>query len=99
MGKYEEEFLQNQIEEWKDKYITYSSFKQKIKQYIIDMTNKSISEISQIEKNEILTKYIKEFTGELDKEIRKIYVFFHCVFSFKYVLPPVIVCLLFPSRR
>ena len=76
MGKYEEEFLQNQIEEWKDKYITYSSFKQKIKQYIIDMTNKSISEISQIEKNEILAKYIKEFTGELDKEIRKIYVFF-----------------------
>ena len=37
MGKFENDFQNNKIEEWKEKYIDYISLKQKIKEYLSDM--------------------------------------------------------------
>ena len=76
MGKFENELQSNKSEEWKDKYINYNSLKQNINQYLADMSSKNINDLTQIEKNEIITNYINEFTKELDKEIRKVYVLY-----------------------
>jgi len=76
MGKFENDFQNNKIEEWKEKYIDYISLKQKIKEYLSDMEKQGIIELTPIEKTELLSKYKKEFTNDLDKEIRKVYVFF-----------------------
>ena len=76
MGKFENEYLSNQISEWKEKYIDYISLKKTINKYMIELTSKEINNITQIEKDEILSKYSKEFTELLDKEIRKVYVLF-----------------------
>ena len=76
MGKFENDYQLNKIEEWKDKYMNYIFLKQKINQYMAALKINNINEISPIEKNEIISKYIKEFTGELDKESRKVYIFF-----------------------
>ena len=76
MGKFENEYQSNQIAEWKEKYIDYISLKKTINKYTIEMTSKDMSNTTQIEKDEILSKYSKEFTELLDKEIRKVYVLF-----------------------
>ena len=76
MGKFENDYQINKIEEWKEKYIDYISLKQKIKEYLSDMEKQGIIELTEIEKTELISKYKKEFTNDLDKEIRKVYVFF-----------------------
>ena len=76
MGKFENDYQINKIEEWKEKYINYISLKQKIKEYLSDMEKQGIIELTEIEKTELISKYKKEFTNDLDKEIRKVYVFF-----------------------
>ena len=60
----------------KKKYIDYISLKEKIKLYLADMINEGVNELSPIEKIDIISKYTKEFTEELDKQIRKVYIFF-----------------------
>ena len=76
MGKFLNEFQSNQIEEWRDKYINYISLKQKINNYLTEITSKNINELSGIEKDEIISKYKNEFIQELNKESRKIYVLY-----------------------
>ena len=76
MGKFEKDYHNNQNQEWKEKYINYISLKQKIKQYLTDMEKEGINELTPIEKMEIFSKYKKEFTDELDKEIRRVFIFF-----------------------
>ena len=76
MGKFEKDYQNNQNQEWKEKYINYISLKQKIKQYLADMEKEGINELTPIEKMEIFSKYKKEFTDELDKEIRRVFIFF-----------------------
>ena len=76
MGKFGNEYQENQIEEWRDKYMNYISLKQKIKLFLTDMNSKNINDMSQIEKGEIISKYSQEFTEELNKEIRKVYVLY-----------------------
>ena len=76
MGKFLNEFQSNQIEEWRDKYINYISLKQKINNCLTEITSKNINELSGIEKDEIISKYKNEFTQELNKESRKIYVLY-----------------------
>ena len=76
MGKFEKELESNKLEEWKDKYINYNSLKLNINKYLEDMSSKNINDLTQIEKNEIITNYTNEFTKDLDKEIRKVYVLY-----------------------
>ena len=76
MVKYGKSFRNIQIKEWDGKYFDYKKLKQKIKKLGYERENKDLKDLNNIEKNEIFNKWIKEFTEDVDKEIRKIYIFF-----------------------
>ena len=76
MVKYGKTFREKQIKEWEDKYVNYKKLKQKINKLIGDKKEKNLNDLSEMERNEIINNLIKEFTDELDKEIRMIYIFF-----------------------
>ena len=71
MVKYGKEFRKNQKSDWKGKYFNYKAQKQLIKKYIKIKEEPS----SQGEEHEI-EKYSLEFEEILDKEIKKVYIFF-----------------------
>ena len=74
MAKFGKKFRKIQVRDWKEKYFNYKKFKQQIKKYISDdNSSKDETPIDQIEKNE---KRDTEFTDELDKETKRVYVFF-----------------------
>ena len=75
MAKFGKKFRQIQTKGWEEKYFNYKKFKQHIKK-LVNEKEKNTKDLNDIEKNEIINKWIKEFTEVLDKEIRKIYVFF-----------------------
>ena len=70
MVKYGKEFRKNQIVDWKDKYFCYKAQKQLIKKYI-----KSKEELTSEIDNQ-LEKWSLEFEEGLDKDIKKVYIFF-----------------------
>ena len=76
MVKYGKTFRKSQIKGWEDKYFNYKKLKQKIKEIGYEKEQKNLNDLNEIEKNEIINKWIKEFTEVLDKEIRTIYIFF-----------------------
>ncbi len=75
MVKYGKEFRKNQIEDWKTKYFDYKAQKQLIKEY-----KRKKEDIPQsreiITLREELSKWSKEFEEILDKEIKRVYIFF-----------------------
>ena len=71
MVKFGKTFRSNQIKEFKEKYLNYKSFKQLIKTFLNNNSN-----IDNSKKNEILNNQTIQFTEKLDKEIRKVYIFF-----------------------
>ena len=74
MAKFGKKFRKIQIGDWKEKYFNYKKFKQQIKKYITENTTEElVTPVDELEKNE---KRDTEFTDELDKEIKKVYVFF-----------------------
>ena len=74
MGKYGKEFRNNQMNEWKDKYFDYKAQKQLIKKYL--KIKEDSSSKSEEEKTNQLEKWSLEFEEALDKEIKKVYIFF-----------------------
>ena len=75
MVKYGKEFRKNQKNDWKEKYFDYKAQKQLINNYL-----KLRIEIPQdnevITLREQLNKWSLEFEENLDKEIKKVYIFF-----------------------
>ena len=76
MVKYGKTFRQVQKKDWEDKYFNYKKMKQKIKEIGNEKESKNINDLNDIDRNEIINKWIKEFTDDLDKEIRAVYIFF-----------------------
>ena len=82
MGKYGKKFRKIQLEEWKEKYFNYKKFKQLIKKYVSGQKpakneeNKDNIETNAVDEFDKLNERIKEFTDQLDKEIKRVYVFF-----------------------
>ena len=82
MGKYGKKFRKIQMEEWKEKYFNYKKFKQLIKKYVSGQKpakneeNKDNIETNAVDEFDKLNERIKEFTDQLDKEIKRVYVFF-----------------------
>ena len=76
MGKYGKKFRKAKIEEWEKKYLDYKKLKQKIKKLMNEKIEKNFDKLSEIEKDEILGKWIKNFTDDLDNELRIVYIFF-----------------------
>ena len=77
MGKYGKKFRKIQLPEWKEKYFNYKQFKQQIKKYVSEKKQaQSLENINAVDEFEDLDKKITEFTDSLDKEIKKVYVFF-----------------------
>ena len=73
MVKYGKEFRRNQNLEWKDKYFDYKAKKKMIKEYIKKkegIANNDISFLADLE------KWTNEFEQSLDKDIKKVYIFF-----------------------
>ena len=73
MVKYGKEFRRNQNLEWKDKYFDYKAKKKMIKEYIKKkegIANNDISFLADLE------KWSSEFEQSLDKDIKKVYIFF-----------------------
>ena len=71
MVKYGKEFRKNQNNEWKEKYFDYKAHKQLIKKYKKSMEGLSTDDMShEIEKSSL------EFEDSLDKDIKKVYIFF-----------------------
>jgi hypothetical protein len=76
MGKYGKKFRKAKIKEWEKKYLDYKKLKQKIKKLMKEKIDKDFDKLSEIEKDEILGKWIKDFTDNLDNELRTVYIFF-----------------------
>ena len=76
MVKYGKKFRESKIKEWEDKYFDYKKLKQKIKKLYLEKQENNLDELNDIEKSEILDKWIKSFTDDLNTEIRNVYVFF-----------------------
>ena len=73
MVKYGKEFRRNQNLEWRDKYFDYKAKKKMIKEYIKKkegIASKDISFLADLE------KWTNEFEQSLDKDIKKVYIFF-----------------------
>ena len=73
MVKYGKEFRRNQNLEWKDKYFDYKAKKKMIKEYIKKkegIANNDVSFLADLE------KWSSEFEQSLDKDIKKVYIFF-----------------------
>lgn len=73
MVKYGKEFRKNQMNEWRDKYFDYKAQKQLIKKYI---SSKQDSPKNPEEIIQDIEKWSLEFEEILDKEIKKVYIFF-----------------------
>jgi len=73
MVKYGKEFRKNQKADWKDKYFDYKAKKQKIREL---MREKEGSDDSDISYTSNLEKWSEEFQKDLDKDIKKVYIFF-----------------------
>ena len=76
MGKYGKKFRKIQIGEWKEKYFNYKSYKQKIKSLLNEKNKEEFITKSDNEKEEILGSWTFKFEESLDKDIKKIYIFF-----------------------
>ena len=74
MVKYGKDFRKNQKIEWKEKYFDYKAHKKLIKQYIKD--NEKNALMDELTPSAGLEKLSEEFVGKLDKEIKKVYIFF-----------------------
>ena len=73
MVKYGKEFRRNQNLEWRDKYFNYKAKKKMINEYIKKkegIANNDISFLADLE------KWTSEFEQSLDKDIKKVYIFF-----------------------
>ena len=73
MVKYGKEFRRNQNLEWRDKYFDYKAKKKMINEYIKKkegIANNDVSFLADLE------KWTSEFEQSLDKDIKKVYIFF-----------------------
>ena len=73
MVKYGKEFRRNQNLEWKDKYFDYKAKKKMINEYIKKKEGIASNDISFFAD---LEKWTSEFEQSLDKDIKKVYIFF-----------------------
>ena len=76
MVKYGKNFRKNQIIEWKEKYFNYKGYKKKIKALINEKKQEQFILKSDNEKENDISKWTFEFEEALDKDIKKIYIFF-----------------------
>ena len=76
MVKYGKEFRKNQIDEWKEKYFNYKAQKQLIKKYLKQKEEEAPSLTSEDKKIQQIDKFTLEFEEILDKDIKKVYIFF-----------------------
>ena len=75
MVKYGKEFRKNQFNDWKEKYFDYKAQKQIIKKYL-KMRVDIPQDDETITLREQLSKWSVEFEENLDKDIKKVYIFF-----------------------
>ena len=75
MVKYGKEFRKNQFNDWKEKYFNYKAQKQIIKKYL-KMRGDIPQDDETITLREQLSKWSLEFEENLDKDIKKVYIFF-----------------------
>ena len=73
MVKYGKEFRRNQNLEWRDKYFDYKAKKKMINEYIKKKEGIASNDISFLAD---LEKWSSEFEQSLDKDIKKVYIFF-----------------------
>jgi hypothetical protein len=76
MGKYGKKFRKIQIVEWKEKYLNYKEYKQKIKAIIHEKNNEVYLSKNDNEKEAKIGEWTFQFEDSLDKDIKKIYIFF-----------------------
>ena len=76
MGKYGKKFRTIQIGEWKEKYFNYKSYKQEIKSLMGEKNKEEFKIKPDNEKEEDLGSWTFKFEESLDKDIKKIYIFF-----------------------
>ena len=76
MGKYGKKFRKIQIVEWKEKYLNYKEYKQKIKVLVNEKNNKEYLSMNDNEKEKKISGWTFQFEDSLDKDIKKVYIFF-----------------------
>ena len=76
MGKYGKKFRKIQIVEWKEKYLNYKDYKQKIKVLVNEKNNKEYLSMNDNEKEKKISGWTFQFEDSLDKDIKKVYIFF-----------------------
>ena len=76
MVKYGKEFRKNQLSKWKEKYFNYKAHKQKIKLLLNNKNTKKFIFKKETKILEEYEKWINEFEDSLDRDIKKVYIFF-----------------------
>ena len=76
MGKYGKKFRKVQNAEWKEKYFNYKLYKQKIKSLINEKNKEPFISKNNNEKENAISQWTFQFEETLDKDIKKIYIFF-----------------------
>ena len=76
MVKYGKEFRRNQKIEWKDKYFDYKAYKKKIKSLMTEKNKEEFILKSEFDKENEIEQWTFKFEENLDKDIKKIYVFY-----------------------
>ena len=84
MAKYGKKFRKLQREDWKQKYFDYKKAKQLIKKFIkekdlpkiVNEDENNINDVNPVDEFDKINQIITDFTNLLDKEIKKVYIFF-----------------------
>ena len=74
MVKYGKEFRKKQFTEWQDKYFCYKDHKKIIKKYL--QAKEGLDKTDDFALVQEMQKWIAEFEESLDKDIKKVYIFF-----------------------
>ena len=76
MVKYGKDFRRKQKIEWKEKYFDYKSYKKKIKSLMTEKSKEEFILKSEFDKENEVEQWTFKFEENLDKDIKKIYVFY-----------------------
>ena len=76
MAKYGKKFRKIQIAEWKEKYFNYKLYKQKIKALLSEKNSEEFISQFDDERQTDISSWTFKFEESLDKDIKKIFIFF-----------------------
>ena len=76
MVKYGKKFRKKQFSEWREKYFNYKGYKKRIKSLVNEKNEDEFIIKKNYDKENEIANWTFQFEEDLDKDIKKIYIFF-----------------------